>query len=756
MEREEALLLRAIHNKLGELEHKVLTNRHDMVVEFKRYYHDILRGADAGPATVNNIEQSLAERLSDYPALNIQVSCLHEKGRHQSKKTGSTKVVQINSSQSESQTQAGSPCAPPVRSSDLESSEPNNHYTKGLNNIDSTRITPNSTSTDTGTNSIGGTAIAATGSHYSGATSEYRTADEARRAVLPEDLERKQTLPSPAVFGAAATPDKPREHEREREFQGLFTPFFLPLLDSSPNSPLTSPPLTATSTSPLAEPIFAGDGVEREKGKGKVTDSGVNVSSSADHLQGSSQKLQARDMEGSSETRARQGSSSEQKEEPQQQAASPPPSRPPHHRSSTDDTSSSTLSERSDTKVRRSALRRSSSTSKPSQQSPRRVRFEFRGTEVLPTASPQPSDFPTPRPSSPVPADQPRTFDEIVGHIDAGEEDTFDRDPPPRKISSSEALRALSRAPLEDDTIWTVVNSGPNDSGEIVHQSPVSKNMSTAKGVTKPTPVGAPTEASRVEKLTGAERIIQRPEPAEQSDDSSDEDFLSIAKPKSFQKKSPSPLKETTNARSQVVKSAAKKGSAAEAVPQQTASGKDHESSEDSDEEDDMFHFETSRSGIPSRPKQKPQHMKKANKSELSNALSADADSEDDVEDLGATTVPYGTSPAVPIARNSPPGESSTPSAAKFQVGSIGSYKGRPVMMPVVKNPEVHAEAASLGDFNTFVGGLDGRSGVDEGDLSSFRASLANVNSGVFSGTPRSLTERMLMEDAQAQRGSGD
>lgn len=69
--------------------------------------------------------------------------------------------------------------------------------------------------------------------------------------------------------------------------------------------------------------------------------------------------------------------------------------------------------------------------------------------------------------------------------------------------------------------------------------------------------------------------------------------------------------------------------------------------------------------------------------------------------------------------------------------------------MPVVRNPEVHAQAASLGQFNTFVGGLDGRSGMDEGDLNSFRASVSNIP---FSGTPRSFTERLMMEDAMMKK----
>ncbi|CAI4219517.1 unnamed protein product [Parascedosporium putredinis] len=127
-------------------------------------------------------------------------------------------------------------------------------------------------------------------------------------------------------------------------------------------------------------------------------------------------------------------------------------------------------------------------------------------------------------------------------------------------------------------------------------------------------------------------------------------------------------------------------------------------------------------------------------------------ESESEVEESSLQQHPgplnlYSTSPAVNILAPARAAASApAPAAPKFQTPTVGSYMGRSITMPVVIDPEVHERAAALGDFNTFVGGLDGRSGMDDGDLSSFRASLTTA--GVFSGTPRSLTERMLMEEA--------
>jgi hypothetical protein len=100
----------------------------------------------------------------------------------------------------------------------------------------------------------------------------------------------------------------------------------------------------------------------------------------------------------------------------------------------------------------------------------------------------------------------------------------------------------------------------------------------------------------------------------------------------------------------------------------------------------------------------------------------------------------YSRSPARDIVR-----PSHLNPAAPASKGIVGSYKDHPFSMPIV-SPEIHAQAASLGDVSSFVGSVHGRSGLDESDQQSFRASLRNA-SGPFSGTPRSMSERMLMDD---------
>lgn len=533
--------------------------------------------------------------------------------------------------------------------------------------------------------------------------------------------------PSPpssgTVFGAAVASSSP--HEREKEFQGLFTPFFLPLLDSTPISPnisTTSPPLqppsaTATPASPsLVEPV--------------VTGTGPDVATS-DQMQGSSGHLQGQDMEGSSETRGVQKGST---------GTSPPtsptplPSRPsPHTRRETDDTLSSVLSsalsDRSETAAPKSALRRSSSCSRPPQQSPRRVRFEVKGAEVLPTASPQPSDFPTPRPSSSIAADQPRSFDEIVGDNNFNDDDRPSL--PPRKISSTEKLRMLSREPLDSTTTWTTVNIGAEDSEEQSSAASSFNSKTTSPGQTPISSALEPATQSGFGKPAPAVRTV------EDSDESSDEDFLAMAKPKSKTKKIV-PATTTTSNTAPRQEPPAKPNTQAE-KPVKEEEEKDQTSSEDYEEEDDdMFHFETGGLSAPPRPRKRPTPLKEDAPEPTTPAFGRE----------GEVRTPQIASPGVIIPAQTGSGPP-TPTASRFQIGSLGSYKGRPVVMPVVKNPELHAQAAEQGEFNTFVGGVDGRSGVDDGDMNSFRASLAQTG---FSGTPRSLSERMMMEDAMEER----
>ncbi|KAH6896968.1 hypothetical protein B0T10DRAFT_556817 [Thelonectria olida] len=501
------------------------------------------------------------------------------------------------------------------------------------------------------------------------------------------------TVGKPSRSGATEPPGSPRD--RGQELQGLFTPTYLPLLDSSPRLP-TSPPTVAAGLPNTPVPMRLPDpGIEAE-GQGAGMDRQGPLLSLQDALPVTPEL----------------------------------PARPGHVRRSTDDTTSSVLSDRSDVKTPRSALRRSSSASKPPQ-SPRRVRFEFMGAEVLPTASPQASDFIAP-PVSPTPP-----LESVSPTYILDDDDEFENQPPPRKISSSEALRALSRAPLDAGTVWTVVN--PNSDEIIVEQeemvSPAPKKLQEEFNL--PMAPDPPTVSREIAPPLLSPRrlgkVTEEPEEDVESDNSSDDDFLSMAKPKSFANKqvpaSLSPTKETIPG-----------GTATSSSSDLNSQGYIGPDDIDTDE-DDMFHFE----GLSAPPRPRPAPL----------AIEEEEVVEDDVADTPVSKPSlYATSPAVSIAK--PPAGLSgptTPTMTKFQAGSLGSYKGRPIIMPVVRNPEIHAQAASLGQFNTFVGGLDGRSGMDEGDLSSFRASVSN-NTG-FSGTPRSFTERLMMEDAQLLRNKG-
>lgn len=551
-----------------------------------------------------------------------------------------------------------------------------------------------------------------------------------------DDSHPLRELPTSAPSAAAFQPSSPaaattsdlrtssNTRDHETDFQGLFTPSYLPLLDSRPPIP-ASPRTFSPPTSPTTLPLRSA----RPTG-------GV----------GETIKTLQQPQSGPSSSGCEQAVSMAVQDEKDESSSTTPDSlvakRPSHARSSTDDTTSSAMSDKSD-KTRRSALRRSSSSSK-TPQSPRRVRFDFMGTEVLPTASPQSSELVTPRPSSPRPAGH--KSDSLLS------DDDDDYKPPPRKISSSEALRALSRKPLEG-TIWTVVNPDSDDaSSDHTNSRPVTPN-SPAR------PQGLESDALRSPKIP-----IPEPSPRtqrlgsvheEQEDDadnvgeeegdddsSSDDGFLAMAKPKSFRNKMalqpagpPSPSKEAADEPPNSEK--ALKNIPGKVVPRNNSR---NPAASKSEEEEDPFHFEMGGLSAPPRPRARPPPITTRDEEESDEEVALPSR-----VDLSA----YSTSPAVSIGRPKLPSGPTTPTSAKFQVGSVGSYKGRPIVMPVVRNPEIHAQAESLGDFNTFVGGLDGGSGLDEGDMNSFRAS---VMPGGFSGTPRSLTERFMMEEAQAER----
>ncbi|XWW97609.1 hypothetical protein V2A60_005594 [Cordyceps javanica] len=496
----------------------------------------------------------------------------------------------------------------------------------------------------------------------------------------PEKATGSQTLSlasTPADPGNPGPPGSPRD--RDHELQGLFTPSYLPLLAASPIPAVDTPILPAAATKPAG-----------------ITSQQPSVAASSPSSADTGLLPATETSVGQSTTNNRMGQSADEDRFPGRLTTQPRHGQAESENALADDAISSASSDKGDNKAPRSALRRSSSIYK-SPQSPRRVRFEFMGAEVLPTASPQPSESMIPRSSSPMWEGENVTVDSVLG------DDVDDPTPPPKKISSSDALRALSREPLEEGTVWTVVN-------------PESDNATTSKmqqlDLDKPLAKRQPAPQQLQQEPSNDAKVI--------SDDSLDV--------KKTRFPTPLPLSKPP--------AIASKKLPKNVTPLNNPDGHD--------DEDDMFQFEDD-GGKTTSPRPSPMPTDEDEPSEDENAVPSSTLDKDGSTLRSPTTV---APAAVPAPKLEAP-EPSTPTTPRFNIGSVGSYKGRSIMMPVVKDPEVHAKAASIGNFNSFVGGLDGTSGMDPADLSSYRASVMRDG---FSGTPRSFTERLMMEDMEAER----
>lgn len=404
---------------------------------------------------------------------------------------------------------------------------------------------------------------------------------------------------------------------------------------------------------------------------------------------------------------------------------------------SADDTRSSISSDKSDSKPPRSAMRRTSSIPKIPQ-SPRRVRFDFMGEVVLPTSSPQPSEFISPRLPSPELASDPTSFESHLAT--APEED--DEALPPRKVCSSDALRALSRAPMEDGTVWTVVNSGNEEvASDDASPPPTARTDETTSPRASPKALTPLADVSLSSPTTDSMRHAKSPEERGRGDsyifdrplhddESSSDEYLAMAKPKG------PPARSTASSRAAALLSPAKTspksptGSVNKRQETPTKAGQINGASSKRTikphEDDGLFHFEPEGLGLTSRPRPV--------QTEENEAISEEEQSEDDdAETTGVSTSIYATSPAVSIMRPvNRDDDASTPSRPKFQPGSLGSYKGRPLMMPVITNPELLDELDADEPSNVVVGRVPEESPTEA------------------VGAPRSFSERLMLEDMMA------
>ena len=403
-----------------------------------------------------------------------------------------------------------------------------------------------------------------------------------------------------------------------------------------------------------------------------------------------------------------------------------------------DDARSSTCSDKSDSKQPRSAMRRSSSNPKIPQ-SPRRVRFDFMGEEVLPTSSPQPTAFMSARMSSPEPADGEGNW---ASHLatEPGEEE--EGSAPPRKVSSSDALRALSRVPLEDGTIWTVVNSDSEDAAPDQSQ-PLSHSVEDAPAVndklepetsTTSTAINKDKHQSKSTASQSGQNLHNNnnndddeisSKPDHFNDESSDDDVLAMAKPKL----SPSSVSRTA---ALLYPPGTKEQGATMPVDSNhdldspRVDVKQTSTSHDAAQEDEgIFRFEGDGSQLPETPP-----VIEDQKSE---------DEQSDHEDSGvepALLSIYSSSPAISIIRRRDPNAEDRLKPQPEQT-TVGSYKGRPLIASVMRNPELLAQLDAAEKID------EGLSSSDDGESSSpeehdFEAALSAA---------RSFSQRAAIED---------
>ncbi|UNI14423.1 hypothetical protein JDV02_001053 [Purpureocillium takamizusanense] len=522
-----------------------------------------------------------------------------------------------------------------------------------------------------------------------------------------------QQPPSPPPASPSASAEAPARspRERERELQGLFTPTYLPLLDDFPtlprpaDPPAPAPPPGSSRSTPLP-------GMELQDTVGEP------VAAAADDKPGE-QRLEY--------------------------AALPDhPVTPAHlfnvstwsNSRAADDTRSSISSDKSDSKPTKSALRRSSSISKPPQ-SPRRVRFEFMGAEVLPTTSPQPSEFIAPRPPSPQ-SDDDVGFSSNLGAQIGEEEDEDAYTAPPRKVSSSDALRALSRAPLDEGTVWTVVNPDDDEAASGIPPpvpiAPVENLDPEANQHLPPTALSDAKDTTKREEHVSKNGSDETPDMADSDgDDSSDDDFLAMAKTrksKPLQTAAPTspPALTKSNSTSHV-------GRQAPSKPDATAVAASDDEDDGAEGDDDMFFFEAGGLSAPPRPRPRPplpdlEQDDEHEATEASKTQNQDGSDPHQADADDSKTSLFATSPAVPIRH-----ASRASATVRFQPGSLGSYKGRPLMMPIVRDPEILAQANSVKGSSLRVDGID-----DE-------VAMAEGSPPPFPSTPLSFRGRYIMEE---------
>lgn len=583
--------------------------------------------------------------------------------------------------------------------------------------------------------------------------------------VLDEIAWRGNKSPPPILPHTSGQPKFPPNHdlspsphtiqrERDQEFSALFVPSYLPLLES-----VERPAHVPHTTSP-GPPGSA----ELDK-----TDAAELAQSSGDRRDRDRHRL-------------------------------PNPLR----RATDTSVDSSAASDTSSAKTRKSALRRSSSSSKAdSPRHPRRVRFNFEGQEVLPSSSPKSppdtlttADTTRPREKSALADD---SYTTSVGDIEGEQEEFAEK---PKKVSSTQALRALSKEPLDEGTVWTVVNPGTGseeslETDKIRHtpeSSPPDSSSLRSSTTEKMAPGNAQADGASPAPAEPKKDVeVEKPaatveESEEEHSESDDEPALFMVSKRSFKKKSkgaslqddqgsdsyatklaPSPIPATRSAPSTTSPAASvpiattPRALADAEVPLRVvgkATGKvetGHKNGHPAapttagdDDDDELFAFDDD--------------VKSGSKAEKYLPETQDEYTEPDDE---AVTRPANghqahdelpSSPPISVPARAPPSPEHRipnkipphPESTRQPSTSIGSLGNRPMTPGPVKDKELLEKVSKLDvEVPFFVGSVNGRSGPDASNVKSYQASLMSPTQASGSFASGSFAERLMWEKSQ-------
>ncbi|ROV98232.1 hypothetical protein VSDG_04497 [Cytospora chrysosperma] len=554
--------------------------------------------------------------------------------------------------------------------------------------------------------------------------------------------------PPPILPHTSGTPkgQPTSPHDRELEFQGLFTPTYLPLLESV-DRPLHLPPISP--------------------GQAPTTEKDVKLTSENTNT---SEGTQTPD----SNRRRR---------------------RPSPLRHATDTSVESTASDSSTARIRKSALRSSSASSRTasSPRDPRRVRFEFEGQEVLPSSSPQASTTPVAEFGSLSSGESITPTDDsppVRSLADMEGEET----PRPKKVSSSQALRALSKVPLDDQTTWTVVNSaatpegssaaGANKVGDRTSNNvPSEITIEHREMSSTQVPERFKEEASRRQGGGQANGTMDKAKPnmtkveTETEDESSDDESSLFMLSRKDSKKKTAPARNEVVSTSTSSKPDATQSTLPKAISTQPAtaeaptepnepkpissapvatsttrstatptvpSERARAAAADEDEELDLFNLDADDDDFSLKKAISAQNSPKKHLREVPEEPEQNQKA-DEREDMFEPNAPIPASPSMSIPIRSPseipPKVLPMPQGSVPRV-SIGSLGGRSLIMSPVKDPELLERIRKSDDAPPFfVGSVNGRSGPDASNVKSYVASLPSPR-----GMHGSFFERYIRE----------